>query len=150
MSNDTRITVLRRDVTDRLLGKVAKMGNIDGFLKRVIYQDYRAFQAKRWDTEGASEGMSWERLNPTYRRRKEIRFANYEYGGKKMGVATGRLLKSAVGPSEDHRVTVGGGRLTVVSTVPYAAYFDDKRSISRWSEASIKAMKDRIREYLKG
>lgn len=145
------ITKLRDDVSRRLEDKVKKVGNMSAFLNRVIYQEYRMIQIERWDSENRSEGHQWSRYrDKAYASIKRRRFAGYPYAGEKMGVATGDLLKSAVGPSPKHRKIVKKSSLVVSTSVPYAQYFDENRTISALSKRTVSRLRDMVKEYVRG
>lgn len=144
------ITKIRDDVTTRLTEMVGKVGNMQGFLNRVIYQEYRLIQINRWDTENRSEGSQWPSINRLYASYKLHRFAQYPYAGAKMGVATGTLLQGAVGPSSNHRKIATKSSLVVSTTVPYATHFDADRSINTYSKKTMDRLRGMVKDYVKG
>lgn len=150
---NAKIRVKKDGVTKRLDAKLRQFDKLSGFLNRNVYQYYRVFQAKRWDTENISEGNRWPRLKPSYAAMKKIRFASFPYGGERMGIATGKLIKGVIGPGRDHRKIVkktGTVTSLIVSTaVPYAQYFDAKRPIAQVGEKTVKAIKGMIRNYIR-
>lgn len=144
----TRIKVKRSDVTKRLFAKIRLVQDMSGFANRVLYRLYQQKQIKRWDTENESEGDNWKRLNPDYEAYKRRRYAKYPYSGKRIGVATGRLLKSVVGPHEDHKKVRMGQGFLVLTSVPYAQRFDQTRSITGFGKETVEEFRSAVREYL--
>lgn len=138
-------------VSNRLNEMVAHGKDIRPILNLNVYRIYQNAQRERWKTEGASQGMAWDKLNPKYAERKKILFREYPGKGTKMLIATGRLYKSVIGPgdkSNEHRKIVEARRLTILTTVPYAKHVDELRSISKFDKATIDKVKDVIRRYL--
>lgn len=112
--------------------------SMQSFLNRNIYQIYQSAQRERWMTENSSQsgnGQRWERLDPTYAKRKRRIYASYEGGGSKMLVATGKLYKAVVGPGQGQRKIVTNSKLYISTNVPYAGNVDDARSFASWSPA---------------
>lgn len=145
---EARIIVKRSQVTDRLFGKIRALGNIQGFANRVLYQEYRRLQIERWETENVSQGERWKKLNPGYRKSKLLVYKDFPYGGRRVGVATGRLIKSSVGPSPEHRKLPTSRGFRVFTAVPYAGEFDEKRTITTFSKETRESIAAKIREYL--
>ena len=145
----TTITILRNDITRNLISKIEKMDNIDGFLNRVVYPEYQRLQILRFETSNTSEGNRWNRLKPSYATRKRRMYADQPYGGRVIGIATGTLLKSVVGPGSGHRKIVRNGTLTVSTSVAYAGYFDEIRSITFFNRTTTKGIRDNIVRYLR-
>jgi hypothetical protein len=142
--------ILRSDVTKKLFSKISRMDDIAGFANRVLYPKYREKQIERWEIENKSEGDPWPALEKSYVKVKLRRFAKYTYAGRRMGVATGRLLKSAVGPHADHKKVRLGGGFLVLTSVPYAPHFDRSRRITGFSQRTQDEFMDMVRRYLLG
>jgi len=133
----------------RLLELKSRVKNVKAILNRVVYPMYIEAQLERFKTEGESEQMRWKPLTKRYQEYKLKKFAKYPYKGRRMGVATGRLLKSLVDKrSGEHYKIVREQSLTVGTRVSYAKYFDDKRTISKWRPEFIKTIKKTVLEYL--
>lgn len=149
----TQITILRDDITKNLISKISKMDNIDGFLNRVIYPEYQRLQKLRFETVNQSEGSRWKSLTKPYALRKRKMYASKAYGGTVIGVASGKLLRGLVGPGgggSDHRKIVRKGSLTVSTTVGYAGYFDEVRTVTFFNRTTQRGIRDNIIRYLRG
>lgn len=119
-----------------------------GWLNRVAYPRLIKAQRMRWQTEGASEDEKWEPLNPEYRRSKLKRFADYPGGGRKLLIATGRLIDSMTGENSDHWKLVTPTLLEVGTIVPYAGYVDEARDITSLSDQTVEEIADGLAEYI--
>jgi len=129
----------------------ASSGKVKGYLNRVVYKQIIEAQQKRWMTEGASEGKQWIPLNPEYRQRKLKKFASYQGGGRKMLIATNRLVDSMTGKSnQDHFKLVTERRIEVGSLVEYARYVDEKRDITTFGDKTINEILKGLNDYLVG
>jgi hypothetical protein len=137
------------DWAKRVLNRSQGSG-IRAWLNRYAYPEILNVQLQRWQTEGASEGVQWESLNPDYARSKLKRFANYPGGGRKMLIATGRLYESMTGRSTESRKLVEENRITLASTVPYGGYVDDKRDITTLRDDTVERFADELLKYLMG
>ena len=134
---------------EKVLNRSSTAG-IRAWLNRVAYPKLLQVQLKRWQTEGSSEGETWAALNPDYARSKLKRFAGFPGGGRKMLIATGRLVQSMTGQSGEGRKIVTENKLELVTTVPYAVYVDEKRDITGLSEETVDELVDELISYLMG
>lgn len=130
---------------------------MQSFLNRNIYRIYQNAQRDRWETENSSQsgnGQRWEPLNRDYAIRKRKIYQNYEGGGTKMLVATGKLYKSVIGPGQGQRKVVTNDKLYIATSIGYGQYVDEARSFTTWSPAFrkkvMKAVTDFIRFNIKG
>lgn len=122
---------------------------VDGYINRVIYPTYQRRQRKRYQTEGASEGVKWPALNAQYAAYKLKKFSSYPGGGRKMMIATGRMKDSVIGPGADHRkIGPSRGRLEVYWTTPYAVYTEDVRPVNVWDKKQDQDMYRGAAEYI--
>jgi hypothetical protein len=120
-----------------------------GWLNRVAYPELIKVQRVRWQTEGSSEGEKWDALNPSYRTLKLKKFADYPGGGRKMLVATSRLVTSMTGENkEEHWKLVKGNELQMGSIVPYAGFVDDSRDITTLSDETVERLADMAADYI--
>ena len=141
VSPDGAIAQLRA-MLDR--GKLAR-----GWLNRVAYPMVIRIQRYRWETENISEGGQWAALNPDYAKRKLTKFADYPGAGRKMLIATGRLIEGMTGENpSDHYKVVTDTSLEVGTTVSYAKYVDEKRTITRLSSKTVQSLKESLRDYI--
>jgi hypothetical protein len=133
---------------------------IDGWLNRVAYPAYQTYQIERIEKKNPRNG-GWAPLNPVYAKRKLTKYASAPGGGRFIGVATGKLAGSLVGKSSEapefvpskfsgHRKIVSGGRLTIATTVEYARYFDENRTITKFAPEFYAALKRKLSSYLQG
>lgn len=149
---------------DRWAAKMlSKAKQADGALQRVVYPALfvgdNSMQGVRWKTEGASEGRPWAPLSSAYAKLKLRKFAKYPGGGRKLLVATNRLLNANIGkPDESGDIThmVMNGVLYVRLGVPYARFVHRygkdargaiKRDIQTISSKTYQSVKDRVRAY---
>lgn len=147
-----KMRVVENGIGDWFQRSIAKSegSSVRGWLNRVAYPEIINAQLRRWQSEGASEGEKWQALNPAYARSKLKRFADYPGGGRKMLIATGRLVDSMTGRSEEGRKIVQETKLTIVSTVPYGEYVDEVRDITSLSEKTVDRLIDSLIAYLVG
>jgi hypothetical protein len=131
---------------DQMLGKAQ---TVRGWLNRVAYPLVIKAQRLRWETEGASEGVSWAPLNPDYARWKLRKYADAPGGGRHILIATARLVQGMTGDNiADHYKLVEDTRLTVGTTLYYAQYVDEKRDITTMSDETISEIKADLANYL--
>jgi hypothetical protein len=131
------LTTVSDGITKMLKGMRQREKALQGYLNRNVVEQYRALQRRRWMTENASEGQPWLALNPGYAARKRRIYASFEGAGTKKLIATGKLYKSVIGPGEGFRKVVTPRTLYLATTVGYAKYVDEKRSITEWSKDSV-------------
>jgi hypothetical protein len=125
--------------------------SMQSFLNRNVYRIYQNAQRSRWITENASEGGEtgrWEKLNPTYAERKKKIYAAYEGAGEKMLIATGRLFKAVVGPSNGQIKVVTNTSMTISTSVEYAKYVNEARSFSTWGPSFKAKVKKAIGDFI--
>ena len=137
--------------------KRASPPDLRAWLNRYAYPQLLNVQLRRWQTEGASEGKKWAPLKPDYAKRKQTKFAAYPGGGRKMLIATARLVGSMSKTGHpDHRKMVTGNRLQLSSTVPYGEYINEgtknmpARDITTLSDATVKKFANELLKYLLG
>ncbi len=132
----------------RMLDKSQK---VRGWLNRVAYPKIIEAQRIRWASEGASEGDGWAELNTSYAIRKLTKFAGYPGRGRKMLIATGRLVDSVTGDdTREHYKLVTESRLEVGTLVAYAKFVDEKRNFTNLGLGTRTMLNDLLREYLGG
>jgi len=141
-----------KDTTvDALTDMILKAKTPRAFFSRVIYPEYKKAQVERWQTENTSQGEHWVPLNPTYSKYKKTRFAAYPYGGTRMLVATGKLLKSITGEeTRDHVAIFTDSSMTVGTSLDYAAYVADTRPIVEFDEAMIDHWVEMVQNFIAG
>ena len=77
-------------------------------------------------------------------------YPNYPGNGKKINIATGRLLASLLGEGPGHYKLVEPTRLTIGTSVPYAKSVDEARSITELSKYTLEQISKNLSSYLKG
>lgn len=136
-------------ISEYFKGLSSRAGLVRGWLNRVAYPTIIAAQRMRWVSEGASEGASWRPLNPSYAMRKLKRYASYPGSGRKVLIATGRLVGGMTGDNQaDHYKLVTDTRLEVGTTIPYAEYVNEDRNISDLGPATVADLDQKLRDYL--
>lgn len=139
---------IEADVTAKLRGMAQRASAVRGFMIRNIYPMYQNAQRERWMTENTSEFSRWEKLDPIYAARKRKEFAEYEGGGTKMLIATGKLFHSVIGPGEGFRMVATNTGLTIATSIEYAPFVNEKRPFREWSPRTIKKMRDAIADFM--
>lgn len=113
-----------------------------------VQELYAIAQIKRWETKGASEGKTWKPLNPRYVKWKKRFYEGSPGGGRKMMIASGRLLAGVLPPQtrpfsdpesrENFRKIVKTRSIVLATTVPYAKDASIERPFSKFSSATTK------------
>lgn len=146
-----KLSFSKTGIQDYLNGMLDRTRLVTGWLNRVAYPMIIKDQRLRWQTEGSSEGASWEPLNPRYARVKLKRFAAYPGAGRKMLVATSRLVSGMTGDNtSDHYKLVQDTRIYVGTTIAYAKFVDEKRDITQLSDSSVDEIVSGLADYLVG
>lgn len=139
----------------RLNNKLTALGpKMQGYLNTVVFDQYRRAQIERWKTGGTgatdtvtSEGDKWKALKPGYLKYKRKAFASMDYSGNQILVATGRLLRSVIGPTDQKKV-VTPKSLYITTTVPYAKDVSDVRPFSKFGKETRKKISDGIKHFV--
>lgn len=143
------ISTIEDSVSKRFERMLKNPNLVRGFLNRVAYPMIIRFQRERWQSENATEGAPWDALDPLYARSKLKRFAIYPGGGRKMLIATSRLVKGVVGDvAADHYKLVEEKRLYVGTSVPYAKWVNKQRNFTRFGNESISKIRDELKKYI--
>lgn len=151
MADSIAVRISTDGISKKLLSMLDKGQLASGWLNRVAYPMIIASHRVRWASEGASEGRSWPALNPAYASRKLKRYADYPGGGRKMLIATGKLVASMTGDeTQNHYKLVIENRLEVGTTLGYAKYVDEKRPITILSSQTRANLSKSLNDYLDG
>jgi hypothetical protein len=144
------IKAVESGITKSLEEMASRTRSVQAYFKRIIYRQYQNAQRERWITENASEQGEWKRLDPVYEERKKRQFAAFPGRGEKMLIATGRLVSAVIGQprSPEHRMTATNRSIEVAWTTPYAAYVDEVRPFSRFSEETMDEMMEGLGRFL--
>lgn len=123
---------------------------IEGWLNRVAYPTLIKVQRVRWQTEGASEGSTWAAIDQNYATKKLSLFRDYPGSGRKLLIATGRLIQGMTGENKsDHYKLVTKSSLEMGTVgIDYAAYVDEKRDITTLSKETTSKLSDSLGKYL--
>jgi hypothetical protein len=148
MSDEIKIKRIEKGITDRLQGMLDRNRSIRTFLVRNIYPMYRNVQAKRWKSEGKSEGSAWKRLDADYSKRKLTQFAEYPGQGTKMLVAKYNLYPSVVGPGNGFRMVVDETKMRLFTAVDYAPYVNEIRPFDTYSAKTRKRFRSALKDYI--
>jgi len=112
-----------------------------GWANRELIPAYSDMQLRRWKSKNSESGGLWKPLNKAYAKRKLDRFASMPGGGRKMLIASGRLLAGVIppearsqlsvqGPSEEFRKVVTKNSVVLSTAVPYAKYVNEEREFT--------------------
>lgn len=151
MADSIKLTVSTDGISRQLNSMLSRSGLVRGWLNRVGYPLVIEAQRLRWASEGASEGESWEPLNPRYATRKLKKWKAAPGGGRKMLIASGKLVDSVTGDNTaDHYKLVENTKMEVGSLVLYAKWVNEKRNFVRLGPNTIKTLSDKLNQYLRG
>jgi len=149
MSDGIKLKISENGIAKFLNGMLQRSSLVKGWLNRVAYPTIIRVQRQRWITEGNSEGYAWKQLSPNYEKYKLRKFADYPGGGRKLLIATNRLVDSMTGDNQsEHYKLVTDKTLEVGTFVPYAKYVDEQRSIVKLSPETVAELKDGLKKYL--
>lgn len=137
-------------------GKLTQMMNrarsMEAYLDRVLFRQYQKAQLARWQSENASEGETWAPLNETYRKWKRKKFASYPGGGNALMIRTGKLMQAATGQDTEgfyKIVTNRGIKIGInLSQIPYAGYASKHRPTMVFSEETLSAWRQGIKQFI--
>lgn len=177
---DTVVSIksIRSGLSDFLKTTESRVNLIEGYLNRIVKQEYINSQGERFQVENAGpdfEGGKWAPLDDAYQTYKEMKYASYPGGGSKLVIRTSNLMNSLLlsdsyYPSpEPKRITAGrkgkmskgemaAGSVAVVDAtsiyiytlVPYAQFVDEIRTFTRWSDQFWTRINQGIIDYLTG
>lgn len=147
------LSKITNSVEEALEGMIRRANLVSGYLNRVVYQEYRIAQRKRWMQENDDPdftGGPWAQLDAKYAEQKRKKYGDNPFGrGTKMLIASGRLFNSVVGPSGgDHHKIVDNKEIRIFTTVPYAKFVDEDRTFSSWSLVFKRRIYKGLRDYL--
>lgn len=143
-----------------LNGMLSRSKQVRGWLNRVAYPKIIEAQQMRWQSEGASEGEPWKALDDKYAKYKLKKFRDYPGQGRKMLVATGRLVSGMTGGNNvwssgsyragDHYKLVTENSLETGTTISYAKFVNEARNFTELSPETVQRLEEELREYLVG
>lgn len=144
-----KLTKVVDGIEKKLDSMVNRAKSIKSYFAKVAYPRYQKAQIQRWQTENESEGERWTPLNPFYKSIKPFRFAGYDYGGTKMLIATGELLKSVVGKGNSmHQAIFTNTEMVISTSVPYAGYVAYVRPFMEFSQKTIDAWEQDLQDFI--
>lgn len=153
MSDSIKLSIddATNGIMKTLTGMINRGNLVQGWLNRVAYPTLVGVQRTRWQTEGSSQGKTWMPLNANYARSKLRRYRDYPGSGRKMLIATGKLVDSMTGDNqENHYKLVTSRTLEMGSTLDYAKWVDQIRDITELNDETIEDLSERLGEYLVG
>ncbi|OPZ24622.1 MAG: hypothetical protein BWZ03_00097 [bacterium ADurb.BinA186] len=122
------------------------------FFRRNLYPLYQIKMERRWISQNASEGSTWQDISSQWRKTK-IKLRNKDSakypGGEKVMVFTSNLFKSVVGRDRSfHRLTITPKKMTVATTIPYAEFVNEKRPFTGFGDVTNDEIKTRLSKFL--
>lgn len=139
-------------IEQRLKGMLDRSNSISSYLNRNLFRQYQKAQIDRWKTENASEGDTWEPIDPTYAKYKRKKFASYPGGGNVTMVATGKLASAAQAenPAYYYKIVTNSKFVIGINTgaLPYAQYPGEHRPYMSFSDDHIADMRKGISDYI--
>jgi hypothetical protein len=165
-----------KDDFEKTMAKMLDRTNSGGAFAR-IYPVYQRLQTRRFETQNASEGAPWEKLEPGYAAYKRKRFGggptrsggswkSYPGAGSKMLIATSTLAGAVIGPGapfvseglRQHRakfsrtsmeiVVEQSGRNADGDPFDYAGYVNEVRPFMEFSRDSVAEMREELQKFL--
>ena len=155
-----------------------RVNMIDGYLNRIVKQDYINTQGERFMSENVGDdfdGGKWAGLDSKYSDYKRRVFASYPGAGSKTNVRTSNLMQSLLlsdtfYPSPEPKkiragrggktsqgeamagslAVVDGASIHIYTLVPYAQYVDEQRTFTQWSQFFWDRINRGIMNYLAG
>lgn len=148
----TGIKQVENGITKALDAMISRTKTVSSYLNRNLFRQYQKAQIERWQTEGASQGQSWQPLLPSYQKYKRKKFAAYPGGGNTLMVATGRLSSGAMGRDSayfyklvtDEKFEIGIN----ISALPYAPYPGVMRPYMKFTEDTLDEWRKGIMDYV--
>ena len=179
MATLVSLRTIHGGATEWFTASEERLNLIDGYLNRVVKQDYINTQANRFENENVGDdfgGDKWAALyDSKYSAYKRNKYAAYPGSGNKLNVATSNLLQSltlsdSFYPSpEPKKIRAGrkgkqskgelmAGSLAIVddasihiyTLVPYAEFVDEQRTFTQWSQIFWDRINRGIMNYLAG
>jgi hypothetical protein len=151
MADNISLRVSKESATGPLKALLTRAASVRGWINRYAYPTVIEHQRMRWASEGATEGDSWKPLNARYERYKLKKFAGYPGAGRKMLIATNRLVEGMTGDNPRHHYKlVTEKRLEVGTTIEYAKYVNEMRNIVDLAPETIQDLRDNLKKYLAG
>lgn len=151
MATSVKLEVVYDNISKKLESMVDRAKSTQTYFSRVAYPQYQLAQINRWDTENDSETGRWKPLDTLYAHRKLTKFAGYDYGGAKILIATGDLLKSVVGRGSGKHAALFTKEYMEISTmVDYAGFVADQRPFMDFSEATLGEWQEDLARFIDG
>lgn len=144
----TGIMKIEDNVTEKMMNMINKGRDGRAFMMRKVLPKYRNAQRDRFRTQNDSQGEPWDDLNDDYARRKLVKYADFPGGGRKMLIATNRLMKAVTGTGsagDAYYLATNTSFLFSVS-VPYAHHVDLVRPLMEFKKEFVDDLK---KEYVK-
>ena len=173
-----KLTQLQGGITKWLGACTSRVNLLEGYLNRIVKQDYLNTQKNRFETENVGEdfgGEKWDRLDKDYATYKAKKYASFPGGGDKINVRQSNLLqslllqdsfypspepqkiragkngkKSAGEIAAGYLATVNATSIHIYTMVPYASFVDEERTFTQWSQHFWDRTNKGIMNYLAG
>ncbi len=173
-----RLRTIQSGADEWLTACSSRVNLIDGYLNRVVKQDYINAQKDRFESQNAGDdfgGGKWADVDKDYATYKQEKYAGYPGGGTKINIRASNLFQSLMlsdsfYPSpEKKRIRAGkggkpsagetmAGSLAIVDAasihiytlVPYASFVDEKRTFTNWSPNFWMRINRGLMDYLSG
>jgi len=136
-------------VTTRLDSMIATGKDPRAFMLKIVRPAYQAAQRKRFATENQSEGQKWSPLNSKYAEYKLKKFKDFPGGGRKINIATGKLVNSLL--LQDATLVnelVTHTSYVISIKVPYAKYVDEARPIMQFRKQFTQDLKKQFTSWM--
>lgn len=138
-------------VTNRLNEMISRGRDARAFMVRVVRPTYQNAQRKRFQTENTSEGNQWDELNPKYAKYKLKKFAGFPGGGRKINIATGKMMSSLILEESSSFSEIATNFSYIITfDVPYMKYVDEVRPVLQFRDEFYSEIKSKLRAYLGG
>lgn len=152
--DDTTVSFIEAEkgIEKNLESMMNRANSVSSYLNRNLFRQIQKAQMTRWQTEGASEGFSWEPLDEKYLAYKRKKYANSPGAGSITLVATGKLQLGALGRDSNYYYkTVTNTRFIFginTGELPYALYPGQVRPYMKFSDEHVADMKRGIRDFI--
>lgn len=135
-------------ITEKLDRMIDRAKSTQAYFARIAYPMYQRAQIERWQTENMSQGDRWKPLKPGYAKYKLRKYAGMDYGGSKILIATGKLLKSVVGPGQGHVAVFKNQFMEIGTLVDYAPDVAEERPFMKFGRETIDDWNKRLRAFI--
>lgn len=137
--------------TKRIEDMINKGRSSRAFFAKYVRPAYQEAQRKRFATENTSEGPKWANLSPNYAKHKLEKFKGFPGGGRKINIATGRLVDALLLKNkEDAHELIFETSYVIKFGVPYAKYVNEVRPIVEFRKEFYDDLKKKCTQWMIG